>query len=85
MGSPWNQEDHRQMMLVTLLFTWHNATLFVGMALVGTLVYLRVKTMAPSGLYTRLHHHLKTPYQPHQARLETEPAKGMLLSEDEEV
>ncbi|XP_050714101.1 transmembrane protein 45B-like [Eriocheir sinensis] len=84
-GHQWDQENHRQMMLVTLLFTWHNATLFVGMALVGTLVYLRVKALPPSCLYTRLHHHLKTPYEPHLTRLEAEPAKGMLLSEDEEV
>uniref|UniRef100_A0A0P4WI36 Transmembrane protein 45B n=1 Tax=Scylla olivacea TaxID=85551 RepID=A0A0P4WI36_SCYOL len=84
-GRMWSQEDHRQMMLVTLLFAWHNATVFVAMVLTGTLVYLRVKAMAPSCLYHRLHHHLKAPTQSHLAHLEAEPSKAMLLSEDEEV
>ncbi|XP_045124180.1 transmembrane protein 45B-like isoform X1 [Portunus trituberculatus] len=84
-GRAWSQEDHRQMMLVTLLFAWHNATVFVAMVLTGTLVYLRVKAMAPSCLYHRLHHHLKAPTQPHLTHLEAEPSKAMLLSEDEEV
>ena len=73
------------MMLVTLLFAWHNATVFVAMVITGTLVYLRVKAMAPSLLYHNLHHHLKAHSHPHLAHLEAEPSKGMLLSEDEEV
>ena len=84
-GEEWSQEDHRQMMLVTLLFAWHNATVFVAMVITGTLVYLRVKAMAPSLLYHNLHHHLKAHSHPHLAHLEAEPSKGMLLSEDEEV
>ncbi|CAL4082409.1 unnamed protein product, partial [Meganyctiphanes norvegica] len=50
-AEPWSQHDHRQMMIVTLVFAWHNAVIFVFMALAGTLIYMRVKKLDPGHMY----------------------------------
>lgn len=80
-GAEWDQESHPQMMIVTLLFTWHNATIFVLMTLAGGLVYLRVKALPPSTLYHSLH-----PLHPHHASLRdfdtSDCAKGSILQQD---
>ncbi|ROT69431.1 hypothetical protein C7M84_012324 [Penaeus vannamei] len=56
LGMPkWNEDDHDQMMIVTLIFCWHGALIFIGMAFVGRLAHLRVKCMSESTVYQSLH------------------------------
>ncbi|XP_045604475.1 transmembrane protein 45B [Procambarus clarkii] len=55
---PWNQHDHSEMMIITLIFTWHNAIIFVFMTLAGTVIYFHVKALPTSALY----HNLYDPY-----------------------
>lgn len=68
------------MMMVTMLFTWHNATIFVIMSLAGSLVYLRVKAKGPAAMYRGLHGPLR------MAKMDAEQIKNMIVdSEEEEV
>ncbi|XP_070000043.1 transmembrane protein 45B [Penaeus vannamei] len=79
-GPTWDQENHGQMMMVTLFFTWHNATIFVIMALSGSLIYLRVKAKGPAAMYHGLHGPLRMP------KMDAEQIKNMIVdSEEEEV
>jgi len=39
----WDQDDHMQMMKVTMIFTWHVAAIFVFMIFMGMFVYARVQ------------------------------------------
>lgn len=36
----WNQDDHEQMMVVTMMFTWHMAAVFFAMMAIGVVVNL---------------------------------------------
>ncbi|XP_047496166.1 transmembrane protein 45B-like [Penaeus chinensis] len=51
----WDEEDHGQMMIVTLIFCWHAALIFIGMAVIGRLAHTRVKCMNESTVYQSLH------------------------------
>ncbi|XP_053641771.1 transmembrane protein 45B [Cherax quadricarinatus] len=80
----WDQHDHSQMMMVTLLFTWHNATIFVFMALAGTAIYLRVKALPQSALYCSLSHHQHHTQPSSITNFDTEHTKNILEDSDEE-
>ncbi|CAL8071710.1 unnamed protein product [Orchesella dallaii] len=47
-GEKWDQDDHTQMMIVTLIFTWHMAAAFATMFGMGTLIWLRVQNLPGS-------------------------------------
>ncbi|KAG0724908.1 Transmembrane protein 45B [Chionoecetes opilio] len=54
-GRPWDQNDHGQMMIVTFIFCWHNAAVFVLMLITCLLVHAHVKMLTPTALYRLLH------------------------------
>ena len=37
-GQAWNLHDHDQMMMVTLVFAWHNAAIFILIIATGLVV-----------------------------------------------
>ncbi|KAK3861285.1 hypothetical protein Pcinc_032717 [Petrolisthes cinctipes] len=80
----WEQHDHHQMMLVTLLFTWHNATIFLLMSLAGSLVYLRVKKMPPAVFYRYLMYYHLTPPSASCLVDPSDQSKAMLVNDSEE-
>ncbi|CAG7718570.1 unnamed protein product [Allacma fusca] len=47
-GENWDEEDHDQMMVITLIFTWHVAALLATMTGLGIIIYLRVKSLKDS-------------------------------------
>ncbi|XP_064119103.1 transmembrane protein 45B-like [Macrobrachium nipponense] len=77
-GEQWDQNEHSQMMMVTLFFTWHNATIFTLMSIAGSLIYLRVKSLS----YAEIYEHLQ-PRLPRLAKLDEEQAKNIMLESDE--
>jgi hypothetical protein len=44
-GDQWDEEDHEQMMVITLIFTWHLAALLATMTGIGMIIYARVQNL----------------------------------------
>lgn len=42
-GGPWQQDDHTQMLIVTMIFTWHVMAACFIIFFIGILVFLRVR------------------------------------------
>ena len=76
-GSQWAAHDHKEMMIVTMMFAWHNAAAFVFLILMGTYVYHRVKRLDSSNdFYQSL--------KPRRNCSDNEE-ESILQSEDEEI
>lgn len=54
-GEHWNENDHGQMMIVTMIFCWHNGVVFTVMLITGLLVNAQVKMLSNGPLYRILH------------------------------
>ncbi|XP_045106344.1 transmembrane protein 45B-like [Portunus trituberculatus] len=54
-GSHWDENDHGQIMIVTLIFCWHNGVVFILMLLACFLVHAQVKMLSNGALYRILH------------------------------
>ena len=39
-GSPWKEDDHTQMMIVTMIFSWEIGTVFILVFLLGNWFFL---------------------------------------------
>lgn len=48
-GEKWDVDSHPQMMVVTLMFTWHMAALVALMGTLGVLIYIRVQNVQGPG------------------------------------
>lgn len=84
-GSNWDTEDHEQMMIITILFCWHNAVIFVYTALLGCLIYLRVKALSSTSVYYTLNPLSKTS-DSRLEHLDIQQVKNIIVdSEDDEV
>ncbi|KAB7497900.1 Transmembrane protein 45B [Armadillidium nasatum] len=87
-GEKWDVNSHQQMMIVTLIFTWHNAAIFVFLLVSGILIYFRVKSMDRSTMHKSLLSPLSQFYDHHDITksLDYEQAKNIMMeSEEEEV
>ncbi|KAL7646431.1 UNVERIFIED_CONTAM: hypothetical protein RMT77_003344 [Armadillidium vulgare] len=87
-GEKWDVNSHQQMMIVTLIFTWHNAAIFVFLLVSGILIYFRVKSMDRSTMHKSLLSPLSQFYDQHDITksLDYEQTKNIMMeSEEEEV
>ncbi len=44
---PWDKEDHEQMMVATMMFTWHMAAIFIFMLLCGAVIGIIYRLQGP--------------------------------------
>lgn len=54
-GRHWDEHDEGQMMIVTLIFCWHNAAVFVFILGSALATNSMVKALPPAGIYRILH------------------------------
>lgn len=50
----WDQENHDQMMITTMIFTWHFAGVFLLFSLLGLCINIRIKLLSRANVYTAL-------------------------------
>ncbi|XP_076059222.1 transmembrane protein 45B-like [Oratosquilla oratoria] len=84
-GEEWDQKDHKQLMITTLIFTWHMAAIFVFTAVVGTVIYLKVKHMDRTSYYRTLRR-LPFDVDMNTSKMDREQIQNIIAdSEEEEV
>nr|XP_053630223.1 transmembrane protein 45B-like isoform X1 [Cherax quadricarinatus]XP_053630224.1 transmembrane protein 45B-like isoform X1 [Cherax quadricarinatus] len=85
-GEAWNQEDDKQMMIVTLILCWHSAAIFVLMVIAGGLILLRVRTLSPITVYHSLHPLTRqsSNISGRLSKLDTEQVRHIIADSEEE-
>ncbi|CAL4219691.1 unnamed protein product, partial [Meganyctiphanes norvegica] len=82
-GDKWDEESHRNMMFVTLYFAWHNAAIFIAMALTGTLIYFRIKRMDGRNQYHNMVT-LSSSMHPNLNKFDAQQVRNIIADSDEE-
>lgn len=82
--TPWDEHGPRHMMLITVIFCWHNAGVFMLMALVGWLIHLRVKRLSSTSLYYGLQT-TSVRNDSHLSKLNAEQVQHIIAESEEEV
>ncbi|XP_071523429.1 transmembrane protein 45B-like [Panulirus ornatus] len=83
-GSKWNEESPRQMMLATNILCWHMAAIFILLLVMGWIIHHRVKALSPTSLYHNLHSLSHTNVNYMVTKLDTEQVQRIIADSDEE-
>nr|XP_045598378.1 transmembrane protein 45B-like [Procambarus clarkii] len=85
-GQKWTEDDHSQMMIVTLIFCWHCAVVFVLMLVAGFLIHTRVKALSSATVYHSLHPltRLSSANGSCLSKMDTEQVRHIIADSEEE-
>ncbi|KAK4292515.1 hypothetical protein Pmani_034725 [Petrolisthes manimaculis] len=82
----WDQEDHSQMMVVTITFCWHAALVFLFMLLVNWIMYCKTRRLSPTSVYHRLRPMQSSSQQSiqHLSKMDTDQMRRIIEDSEEE-
>uniref|UniRef100_A0A6A7GAT9 Transmembrane protein 45B-like n=1 Tax=Hirondellea gigas TaxID=1518452 RepID=A0A6A7GAT9_9CRUS len=88
--SHWNETDHEQMMIITMVFTWHFAAVFLLFFMIGVMVCTRVKYMSKAQIVKTLdlkaarHGTSMNGIGLHGSNMDAEQTRNIIMDSDED-